>query len=387
MKIFNPFIKRVILFIVITGLCGGGVMALYSMEPAKEIETKIEAAVKPVTVIEITPGAYSESINVFGEISPKWSTSLRAQASGKITHLTENLHPGHKIRAGETVMKIDQSVYLANVSEARLRVENANLQYLLEERNSEQAKGDWRRSGLKGDPSSSLVFYKPQLKVAKAEIEAAQKNLDKALSELDYTVITAPYDGLVTERSISKGDVVLAGEEVAKIISASDIEIKIDLSEKQVVAIGSWKSARLTIHSLDRVGSWRGEIVRDGGYLDSKTRLRSFYIVPEKGQAELLPGMFMSVRISGVRRDNLIAIPESALTRDGYIWYADSEQRLQNFKADVLFYKDREVFVNNVNNFHKVSVVATPLQSFTSGTQVKPVYDVEGTRLKEKEQI
>lgn len=387
MKLFNPFIKKITLFIVTTILCGGVVMALYSMEPEKEIKKKTEDVIKPVTVIDINPGTYSAAINVFGEISPKWSTSLRSQAGGKITYLAENLHPGHKIKAGQVVMKIDQSIYLANVSEAKLRVENASLQYLLEERNAEQAKSDWRRSGLKGAPSSPLAFYKPQLKVAKAEMEAARKNLDKAMAELNYTVITAPYDGLITDRIVSKGDMVLAGDEVAKIISADDIEIKINLNARQVAAIGEWKSAKLTIHSLDTTGVWRGRIARDGGYLDSKTRLRSFYIVPEKAQEELLPGMFMSVRISGVRSDNLIAVPESALTRDGYIWYADSEQRLRNFKADVLFYKDRQIFVKNSDNLDKIRVVATPLQSFASGTQIKPVYDIEKAILKEDRQI
>lgn len=385
MKNVNLFIKKCIVFIITTAICGGVVMALYSMEPEKKIETKTETVLKTVTVIDVYPGTYNASVEVFGEISPKWSSSIRAQAGGKITYLAENLHPGHKVKAGQVVMKIDQSVYLANVSEAKLKVENAKLQYLLEERNATQAKRDWERSGLKGVPSSSLAFHKPQLMVAKAEIEAAQKNLDKALTELDYTIITSPYDGLITERSVSKGDMVLAGDDVVRIISSKDMEIKVNLSEKQVLAIGSWKSARLTIHSLERGASWRGSIVRDGGYLDSKTRLRSFYIVPERDQEGLLPGMFISVRISGVRTDNLIAIPESALTRDGYIWYADSEQRLRNFKADLLFYKNRQVFVKNSDNFDKISVVANPLQSFASGTQVKPVYSIESQRSTEEE--
>lgn len=376
MKI-SKTVKKWILFVVMTGLCLIGVMTLYSMEPVNKVALKEITPLKPVTVTQVRSGAYPSSVKVFGEASPKWTTTLRAQVEGKITYINNNLQPGRKLHTNETILEIDKTVYIATLAQAQLELENANVNYLKAMRRADQAKSDWKSSGFKKEPVSALVFHGPQLKAAIALVTSAKKTVDRARQDLDNTCVKSPYAGLVIERFADKGEAVFPGDTILTIVSWEELEIKVNLDGAQVKSIGKWRESLVTIKDSATGMEWPGKIIRDGGILNQQTRLRSFYIIPLKGKENILPGMFVSALIRGQKRENLLALPESALTRDGYVWYADKEDRLRSMRADVAFYNTGRVFIENSANLNPMSVVVTPLQTYISGIKVIPLQEGE----------
>lgn len=377
MKSINLTFKKLLIFIITVLICGTVIAVLFYTEPIKESMEENEFKAKKVTVVHVVPNTYRAVINIFGETVPKWETTVRAQASGKITYISDNLQVGNRIDTNEKIIEIDKSIYISLVSEAKLRLENAILQYLKEKTEAEQAKNNWKRSGLEGEPSSLLVFHEPQLKVANAEIYAAQRALEKEQKELSYCTVKAPYLGLVIERFISKGSTVFAGDEIFKIISTDDVEIIVNISNYQILTLGKWNKVLVSIVDSSSGESWKGKILRGGSYQDSKTRLRRFYISPSNGQKKLLAGMFLSVSIAGMPVKNLLAIPESSLTRDELVWFVDDKDTLRSFKADIAFYQDNQVFIKNNNNYEELKVVVVPLQNYISGFKVNPVLQLE----------
>lgn len=377
MKSINLTFKKLLIFIITVLICGIVIAVLFYTEPIKESAEEDDVKVKRVTVIHVVPNIYRAVVNIFGETVPKWETTVRAQTSGEITYISNKLQAGNILNIDERIIEIDKSTYLSLVSEARLRLENAKLQYLKEKTEAEQAKNNWNRSGLEGEPSSPLVFHKPQLKVANAEIYVAQRALEKEQKELSYCTVKAPYRGLVIERFISKGSTVLAGDDIFKIISADDVEIIVNMSNYQILTIGKLDNVLVDIVDSSSGKSWKGKIIRGGNYQNSKTRLRRFYILPVKGQQKLLAGMFLSVSIVGMPIQNLLAIPESSLTRDGLVWFVDDKDTLRSFKADIVFYQNDQVFIRNSNDYKELKVVAVPLQSYISGFKVNPILQLE----------
>lgn len=377
MKSINLTFKKLLIFIITVLICGIVIAVLFYTEPIKESAEEDDVKVKRVTVIHVVPNIYRAVVNIFGETVPKWETTVRAQTSGEITYISNKLQAGNILNIDERIIEIDKSTYLSLVSEARLRLENAKLQYLKEKTEAEQAKNNWNRSGLEGEPSSPLVFHKPQLKVANAEIYVAQRALEKEQKELSYCTVKAPYRGLVIERFISKGSTVLAGDDIFRIISADDVEIIVNMSNYQILTIGKLDNVLVDIVDSSSGKSWKGKIIRGGNYQNSKTRLRRFYILPVKGQQKLLAGMFLSVSIVGMPIQNLLAIPESSLTRDGLVWFVDDKDTLRSFKADIVFYQNDQVFIRNSNDYKELKVVAVPLQSYISGFKVNPILQLE----------
>ncbi len=254
-------------------------------------------------------------------------------------------------------------------------LEDAGVNLLKAERRTDQAKSDWNRSGFNEQPSSPLAFHEPQLKAARARVVSAEKILDKALLELGYTTVRSPYAGLVVERFADKGETLFSGDAVVRMVSADEIEVKVNLDAGQVKAMGKWREADVTITDTGTGRSRPGKIERSGGMLDRKTRLQSFYIVPEKGEKQLLPGMFVSVSIQGKKCENLMAVPESALTRDGFIWYADDRDMLRSARSTIAFYEDGNVFIENPLNSGNMKVVVMPVRGCIAGTKIQPVYE------------
>lgn len=353
-------------------------MTIYSMEPEKKIVKREELPLQTVTIKNVKPGIYSSRIKTFGEVTPKWTTTIRAQVNGEITYINDKLQPGDRLKAGEIILKMNNSGYIAAVAQAREVLEDARVQFLKAERKADQAKADWNRSGFKGKPSSALVFHEPQLMAASARIVSSEAALKKALRDLDHTIVKSPYSGLVVERFANRGESFFSGDSILKMVSADNVEIKVNLDAMQVQNIGKWQGANVTIMDSGTGRVWPGKIARNSGILDIKTRLQRFYIIPLEMKRQILPGMFVTVMIQGKKCDNLMAVPESALTRDGLIWFADSQDMLRNIKPDVAFYEGGNVFIENSENFVSLKVVITPVQKYLSGTKIHPVYEMEG---------
>ncbi len=375
---FNKTLKRGTLFGIITAGCLAAVMTLYSMEPEKKVVEKEQVLPQTVTVKVVKPGAYSSRIKAYGEVAPKWTTTLRAQVNGEITYINHRLQPGDRLKAGDIILEMDNSSYKAAVARARETLEDARVNYLKAERKADQAKSEWSRSGFKGKPSSALVFHEPQLKAARARVVSSKITLKRALRELDHTIVKSPYAGLVVARFANKGETFFSGDSILKMVSADDIEIKVNLDAIQVKNIGKWQGARVTIMDSGTHRTWPGKIARNSGILDKKTRLQGFYIVPLEKKRQILPGMFVTVLIEGKKCENLMAVPESALTRDGLIWYTDSQDMLRSIKSNVAFYNGGNVFIENPGNLAHMKVVITPVQKYITGTKIHPVYEGEG---------
>lgn len=88
--------------------------------------------------------------------------------------------------------------------------------------------------------------------------------------------------------------------------------------------------------------------------------------------------MFVTAVIKGSPRANLLALPESCLTRDGEIWFVDAEDRLRRLTAEVAFYEDGNVYVENSTHAASLRVVTTPIPGFIAGTRTAPAARKEG---------
>ena len=363
-------LKKWLIFFSVTALCAGLVMALYSMEPPAEVVVKQGGAAKPVTVVTVTPREEAARIKVFGEAFPLWETQLKSQVEGPIVYINPALQPGQVFKAGDLLLRVEDAPYRAALAQARRELADARVNALTLQRRGDQARADWERADMKGDPVSPLVFFEPQIRAAQARVGAAQAAVEKAEKDLAHTRVTAPYTGLVIQRSVSRGDVVFSGNALVRLVSCDEMEVRIQLDGRQTRSLGGRLGGGVEIVNSETGGQWTGALVRRGGALNRKTRLQPFYIRPE--QPGLLPGMFVTVYLEGEPQANLLELPESALTRDGYVWYVDGENRLVSMTARVAFYRNGRVFVENTSGENSLRVVTMPVQSFTAGVTVAP---------------
>ena len=382
--------KRKILTIAVTLASAASIFAVaaYNGEQMNKVSLPVAENVAPqypdVAIVEATRGDYRAAITGYGEAMPRYKLDLTAEVSGQVEELAERFETGAEFEQGEALVILNQTDYRQAVASAQASVAEANLALLEEQRQGQQAKNEWKRSGLKGQPDSTLVLREPQLKAAQAKLENAKQELEKAKQDLGKTTIKAPFDALIVSRDVQPGSYIQAGSTVAMLYSTDRVEVTIPLSSSQwqnLPSLSVMKQEKWPVVLTSMEGSmrWQGYVERVEQHIDSATRQRSLVVVvdePLQQPSPLFAGTFVEAHIQGQDLTDLWQLPASAISQSGEIWLVDGANSLFSIKADKKFEDDDSVYVVPPSNLQHAQVVIRPLNSYIPGMYVTPV--VEG---------
>jgi RND family efflux transporter MFP subunit len=292
---------------------------------------------------------------------------------------------GQIVKKGEVLAKLESISYQQALAQAKSNLAQAQLDLLEEQRTGEQARLEWQRSGLTGEPSSSLVLRKPQLAVQQAALENAQYSLKKAQQDLDKTVIRAPFDALIVEQNIQPGSYVQAGSSIAQLYSTDRVEIAIPLSAKQWASLPKLSNKEIsqqaankwpvTLYSSASNTSWQGYVSRIEQHVDTTSRQRSLIVAVDHPFAQdvgLFPGTFVEAHIEGAVLDNTWELPASAISQAGDIWFITENNQLNKVAANKVFEKANAVYVTPIKNLGSAKIIKRPLSSYLVGMRVVP---------------
>lgn len=355
-----------------------GLVSLYLMqlEPPVSEENLDPERVRTVTVIEAVAGTHAAEVVGFAEVRPRWSSSLRAQVSGTLLSVDQGFQPGAQVQAGHILAEIDSTAWVAEWAAAENRLQLAELTLLREQEEADEARRSWRESGFTGEPDSRLVLREPQIEAARSERDAAKAALDWATRQLTFTRIQAPFNGVVTQRHVSRGEAILQGEVVAQIYATDAFELEVPIPENQwrelpdpVIGVSA------DVVAAEGSGRWQATIVRQGAAIDPATRMRTLYLTvvnPLMADTPLWPGTFVEVYVQGRAIDGLLELPEGVLTRKGYVWYVDDAEQLNRFEATPQFTREGRVYIAEPEVRAAWRIVRYPLESYLVGQKVQP---------------
>ncbi|NVN81282.1 MULTISPECIES: efflux RND transporter periplasmic adaptor subunit [unclassified Vibrio] len=357
----------------------------------KSVDTKsIEATTlaasqqQQVSVVLATLGDYQAEVVGYGEAKSRYELMFSTEVGGRVETISSQFETGQVIGQGEVIANIDSTSYQQAVTQAKANVAQAQLDLLEEQRQGEQAKSEWQRSGLSGEPDSPLVLREPQLAQVTAALENAKLELVKAEQDLEKTTLVAPFDSLVVSRDVQPGSYAQTGAQIATLYSIDEVEVSVPLSESQWLSLPSSDNTQLkeqpwpvTLSSSDGQFQWQGYVERVEQHLQQDTRQRSLIVKvdnPLEQEKDLYPGTFVQATISGKQLTQLWELPASALSQQGDLWFVDDNGLLSKSNADVEFEKGGLIYIDptklNVEIGDSVQVVKRPLSSFKAGMVV-----------------
>lgn len=362
------------------------IIFLSGQEP--ELEKQASQHLPPVSIVAVTPGDNKGVIHAYAEIKPRWSTTVTALVSGEVTEVLGNAFAGQRVKAGDLLLRVEDSVYRANLYDAELALSEAELNLEMQINKAEQAKRDWQRSGVSEEPSA-LVLNLPQLDIARKNKKAAHGRLLAARKKMAQTQIKAPFSGFIVRRNISVGQTINEGDALLDITHDLNPEVEVSLSKQQWVKLSQdWGQQQASIRNLSGIEIAQARIRSGGGFLQQDTRQYALFLdVIEAPESQVLSGDFVQVHLPARVAYESLAIPESALTRENTVWYLDGEDRLREFVANVLFHTDSKIVIQTPDKETlgmdyppSWRIVATPLASFLSGMRVKPTQPLNASR-------
>lgn len=201
-------------------------------------------------------------------------------------------------------------------AKANLQTKGVEYQNSLEQAESNVTKA---KAALKvAQAELSLKLAGPlsyELDLARAKVNQAQANLQKALADLGDYSLRAPVDGLISKINFAKGEYVGTGAAVISEIGISNLEIKVDAPEADIAKIKTGQIASITLDAFTDNRELRGRVT----FIDPAETIINdvvYYKVKvsfEQKEDEVKSGMTANVTILTKSRQNVLYIPSRAI--------------------------------------------------------------------------
>lgn len=329
---------RVLIPVVI--LCIGALLAWRAGIPVEEPKPEPSAPqVLKTEIIELQRTDFPVTLNSQGTVRAHFTTTLTPQVAGTISTVSANFEDGAFFKKDDILAELDPADFKVAVSSAESGLARAQAALIQEEARAKQARLNWDDLGYDEEPSE-LVLRIPQMKEAKANVDAAQADLEQALRNLERTKIRAPFDGRVQKRVVGLGQAVGGSTPLGEIFATDFAEIRLPLSPRQLpfVSLPSKEGdAALAVTLRDALAGpdspgWDARIVRTEGALDEASR-ELFAIARiddpfgvKSGKRPLLIGQPVRATIQGIALKDVFVLPRHALRGVNRIYLVDKLQ-------------------------------------------------------------
>jgi len=324
----------------------GATTAVAAPAGQAEVGTQVEVAV-------VTLESMPRSAAAVGTLRSKDSVVLRSEITGRITEI--NIEEGGKVKRGDVVVRLDDSVAKAQVQQAQASLALAVSQ--------DRRAGELTRQGFISKQARDEAAS--QLQVQRAALALAQAQLQK-------TTIVAPFDGLIGLRNVSVGDYVGPGDALVPIESVDPLQVDFRIPEQYLSLVHPGLKLRLRFDALP--GQIREGVV---GAISPSIAVggRSILLRANVGNADdaLRPGMFARVDLR-FADDQVLTIPETALVPSGEERYV---YRVTDGRAERLVVGTGQRRGGRIEIISGLSegdeVVVAGLQKIADGSPVKVV--------------
>lgn len=347
------------------------------LEPDPVIIEEKEVVLAPVSVIEVSPTTYEASLNLLAVTQSRWPIQLKSSSSAQLAWVNLEMEPGTLVKKGDVLAKLDNSALRSNVAMALSQVRQAEL-------NLKQVEHEQTVALKMLNPTKASAFARkePQVAAAKAELTQAKQAHQSAKKLLQESIIVAPFDAVIMSRHVSPGEWVEAGQATFDLAASDSIDISLPVSElhwarvQQAVTAGQ-NNAQPKITVVGRSGQqWPASVRYVSPNVDTVTRQRKVVLsVQNPYQApRLFPNQQVEVKVNLGEQTDVTSLPMSTMTRDGYVWTLDSDNRLQKERVTLVEETQDQVHVKFVNHRSSLrSVVKFPLSSMLAGKEVNPI--------------
>ena len=347
--------------------------------------------------------AGSGPIPVFGSgtVRPSAEIDIAPQVGGKVTWVDPGFRSGGRVEKGQTLFRIEEVDYQYRVQEAEANLAASRVALLKEREQASIARAQYELySERRGDEASPpianpLALREPQLHAARAACNRDEARLADAELALSRTKVTAPFDGFVQEESVDVGQILAAGQTLARIFAADAVEVIVPLSDSDAALIpGLWSlsagdgdrrvAARVVARYGQRSYAWEGYVDRGEASLDRQTRTIDLIVrvpdpihsgspmdgtVPPDSSPPLLVGKFVEVEIEGLELDGCYQMPRAALQSGNEVWVVNEGGVVSIVPVNLLQRNDDRVFVTGDLESGRV-VITGGIRFATEGMRV-----------------
>jgi membrane fusion protein, multidrug efflux system len=283
-----------------------------------------EQAIPTVQLVRPERGPAEEQLTLPGTVSAFYTGSLFARASGYVTAWYKDI--GAHVKKGEVLAVIsapdlDQQLAqaMAQLTQLQAAVEqaqaNADLTQVTAQRTSRLVTQGWTSEETGDTDRLTAVASRAALAVARANVVAQQAAVSRLDELTQFEQIKAPFDGIVTARTIDVGDLVNAGgSSGGALFQVSDIHrMRIYVNVPQAYLSEMKPGIKATLHLPGQEEAFQAELVSTSNSLAQNSRTALIELQADNPDGKLWPGAFTEVNFHIPSDSSTLRIPTTAL--------------------------------------------------------------------------
>ena len=298
-------------------------------------------------VVNVVKKTLSRELNLSSELVPFQEIDVYAKESGYVQKLFVDY--GTRVRAGQVMATLEIPELQAQIDEDQAEIKNASHQSVRAEDELKRYEAQYKALHLEYTRLDGVFETQPGIVAqqevddaqgkdlsAASQVDAGQAALSAAQSQvaaakarlvhdealLDYSRITAPFSGVVTDRYANLGTLMQAGTgsstQAIPLVRLSEddlFRLVIPVPEAYVRYIHIGDPVNVRVLSLNR--TFPGKVARFSVDVQSDTRTMHTEVDVLNPQRVLVPGLYAEAELQLDRKDNIPSVPVQALIREG----------------------------------------------------------------------
>ena len=350
---------------------------------AQQAASPAAATTPTINVTPVVTKSLERPLMLPGDLLAYQDVEIRSKVSGFVDAIS--VDRGSIVRRGQLLARIVAPELRAQRSEAEARIQSARSQRIEAEARLASDQATLQR--LKAAAATPGVVAGNDVDIAQRTVEAAEARVEQwkqneqaardaamVVSELEsYLRITAPFDGVVTERNVHVGTLVgPATPSIVRVQQVSRLRLTVPVPETAIAGVAQGEMVSFTVPAYPGE-TFTGRVARPGRAVDPKTRTMPVELDIPNPAGRLAPGMFAQVAWAQRRGRPSLFVPATAIAttteRTFVVRVRDNQAEWVDVKRGASMEQLVEVF-GALNEGELVAVRGT--DEIRQGTRVTP---------------
>ena len=290
----------------------------------------------PVHILKVEPKSVPIAFDLVGQVEGSKQVEVRARVSGIL--VKQFYREGDPVKEGAPLFEIDRAPFEVALAQAKAQRAQATAQV------AQTQREETRLKPLVADRAVSRKEYDDSIsarQLAEASLQQASAAVRQAELNLSYTSVVAPVSGISGRAEHSIGTLITtdaAGSLLTTVNQLSPIWVRFSLAQTDLAKLPSGRVGRASPVDMQLVlpgGALyplKGRLNFAATAIDTRLGTQQLRAEFDNPHEELLPGQFVTVRITAGQRDNVFLVPQAAVVqteKTSLVYAIDAEGKAQ----------------------------------------------------------
>jgi RND family efflux transporter MFP subunit len=282
-------------------------------------------AAAPVRVVTPVVAEFGERFQLSGTLTADRQAGLSPRVDGLVQRVA--VDAGSKVKAGETLMQLDDAVARLALERARAQAAEARTAFEEAERRLVEGRRLLAQQFISATQVATLESGAQSAAAARDSARAAEREQEELLRR---HVLPAPFAGVIAAKNVEAGEWVTRGQAVLELVATDRVRLDLRVPQERYAALADGAEVQVYPDALDGV-ALPAKIESRVPVTDPGARTFLLRLRVEDEAGRLLPGTSARAEVSLPATEPALAIPRDALLRqpDGgyslFVLEADGE--------------------------------------------------------------